>query len=142
MKQPECDLFGTAVTPVRQPNQKPEAAALIEVLSALRAHPGVAWAKRQNTGSLRVGKRFIRFGWEGCSDIVGQMTDGRFLACEVKSPTGKPTPEQSAFISQINANGGLGFLARNCLDVFRSLDKFLPTVQTANFAKNKGTSND
>ena len=121
MKPSEIDLFGAAIAPVRQPNLRPEAGALAEVLSALQALPCVAWAKRQNTGSLRVGKRFIRFGWVGCSDIVGQMTDGRFLACEVKSPSGKPTAEQSAFISQINSNGGIAFVARNCADVFREL---------------------
>ena len=121
MRQPEIDLFGAAVTPVRQPNRRLEAGALTEVMTALKSHSSVAWCHRQNTGSLRVGKRFIRFGWVGCSDIVGQMTDGRFLACEVKSPSGKPTAEQSAFISQINSNGGLAFIARNCADVFKNL---------------------
>ena len=121
MKQPECDLFGAPQSHVKAPNRRLEAGALAEVMTALKSHSSVAWIHRQNTGSLRVGKRFIRFGWPGCSDILGQLRDGRFLACEVKSPTGKPTPEQSAFISQINSNGGLAFIARNCADVFREL---------------------
>ena len=121
MMPSECDLLGCVIQPARQPNRRLEAGALEEVMRALKSHPCVAWIHRQNTGSLRVGKRFIRFGWPGCSDILGQLRDGRFLACEVKSPTGKPTPEQSAFISQINSNGGLAFIARNCADVFREL---------------------
>ena len=121
MMPSECDLFGRVIQPVRTPNRRLEAGALTEVMTALKSHSSVAWAKRQNTGSLRVGKRFIRFGWVGCSDIVGQMIDGRFLAIECKAPKGKATPEQSAFISKINSNGGVAFVARNCADVFREL---------------------
>ena len=121
MRQPEIDLFGAAVTPVRQPNRRLEAGALTEVMTALKSHSSVAWCHRQNTGSLRVGARFVRFGWSGCSDILGQLRDGRFLAIECKSPTGKPTPEQSAFMKQVNSNGGVAFVARNCADVFKNL---------------------
>jgi hypothetical protein len=121
MKQPEIDLLGCVIQPVRQPNRRLEGNALIEVLRALKSHSSVAWCQRLNTGALRVGARFVRFGWTGASDIIGQLSDGRFLAVEVKSPAGRPTPEQSAFISQINSNGGVAFVARNCADVFREL---------------------
>ena len=33
----------------------------------------------------------------GCSDILGMLKDGRFLACEVKAPKGKLRPEQREF---------------------------------------------
>ena len=136
------DLLGDTITPTKRINGKPESAALREVLLALRNHPSVCWSERMNSGAVKVGTRFIRFGFKGCPDVLGMLIDGRTLGVEVKSSTGKLSPEQAIFLERINANGGLGFLARNCLDVFRSLDKFLPTVQTANFAKNKGTSND
>jgi hypothetical protein len=42
------DLFGLEQQPKRT-NDKPEAAALLEVLKALRTHPLVAWAERQNS---------------------------------------------------------------------------------------------
>jgi len=114
------DLFGMAQQPKRT-NSKPEAAALCEVLKALRASPAVAWCERQNTGTAKVGNRFIRFGWPGCSDVIGQLRDGRFLAVEVKAPTGKPSTEQSLFLARINQAGGLAFVARNCRDVLNNL---------------------
>jgi len=115
-----ADLFGME-TPTKRTNDRPEAAAVVEVLRALRASPVVAWAQRQNTGAAKVGNRFIRFGWPGCADILGQLSDGRFLAVEVKAPTGKPSTEQSLFLARINQAGGLGFVARNCRDVLNNL---------------------
>lgn len=115
------DLLGDAIpTPARH-NSRPEAAALTEVLMALRAHPGVSWCERQNTGTVRIGNRFVKFGWPGCSDIVGQLRDGRFLAVECKSTKGRLRPEQSVFLERINQAGGVAFVARNCLDVHRQL---------------------
>ena len=114
------DLFGMEA-PTKRTNDRPEAAALCEVLKALKAHPAVAWAERQNSGAAKVGGRFIRFGWPGCPDVIGQLTDGRFLGCEVKSPTGRLRPEQAVFLARINGAGGLGFMARNCRDVFAAL---------------------
>ncbi|OIN91496.1 MAG: nuclease [Comamonadaceae bacterium CG1_02_60_18] len=115
------DLLGDAISPTKRTNDRPEAAALIEVLKALRAHPAVCWCERQNTGAAKVGNRFIRFGWPGCSDVIGQLRDGRFLACEVKSPTGHLRPEQAIFLERIRSAGGVAFVARDCLDVFAAL---------------------
>ena len=100
---------------------RPEAAALVEVLKALRAHPAVSWAERQNTGSARIGGRFARFGWPGCSGVLGMLRDGQFLAVECKSPTGRLRPEQAAFLERIAGAGGVGFMARDCRDVHREL---------------------
>lgn len=120
-KLPALDLFGLAQQPPKRTNDRPEAGALAEVLKALRAHPGVAWCERQNTGAARVGNRFIRFGWPGCADVLGQLTDGRFLAVEAKSKTGRPSPEQVAFMARIRAAGGVAFVARDLRDVVREL---------------------
>jgi hypothetical protein len=99
-----------------------ESVALVEVLKALRAHPAVSWCERQNSGAANVGGRFIRFGWPGCADVLGQLRDGRFLAVEVKGPTGRLRPEQAVFLECINQAGGLGFMARDLRDVHRQLD--------------------
>ena len=115
-----ADLFGMAQQPKRT-NSKPEAAALCEVLKALRASPAVAWCERMNTGAAMVGKRFIRFGWPGCPDVLGQLRDGRLLGVEVKSPTGRLRTEQALFLARINQAGGLAFVARNCRDVLNNL---------------------
>lgn len=116
------DLFGLEQQTPRI-NDRKEAAALVEVLKALRTHPAVSWAERQNTGSARIGGRFIRFGWPGCSDVLGMLRDGRFLAVECKSPTGKLRPEQAVFLERINGAGGVGFMARDCRDIYRELNK-------------------
>ena len=114
------DLFGLEQQPKRS-NDRRESAALVEVLKALRAHPAVVWCERMNSGAAKVGNRFIRFGWPGCPDVLGQLRDGRFLAVECKSPTGRLRPEQAVFLERIRASGGVGFVARDCRDVFTSL---------------------
>jgi hypothetical protein len=64
------DLFGLEQQPKRIKNRL-AAAALLEVLKALRTHPLVAWAERQNSGAAKVGNRFIRLGWPGCVQVLG-----------------------------------------------------------------------
>ena len=106
-----ADLFGLERTPPRILDRK-EAAALVEVLQALRTHPAVAWCERMNSGAARMGARFVRFGWPGCPDLLG---------VEVKGPAGKLRPAQVVFLERIRAAGGVAFLARDCRDVRREL---------------------
>lgn len=115
-----ADLFGMERTAKRAPD-RPEAAALVEVLKALRAHRTVAWCERMNSGATRIGNRFVRFGWPGCPDVLGQLKDGRLLGVEVKSRTGRASTEQSAFLEQIRRAGGVAFIARDLRDVLREL---------------------
>lgn len=115
------DLLGDEVLPVAQKNTRPEAAALVEVLKALSAHPAVAWCERMNSGAVRIGGRFVRFGWKGCPDVLGQLKDGRLIGVEVKGQKGKLRPEQTIFLERIRHAGGVAFVARDCRDVFRGL---------------------
>jgi len=115
------DLLGDAITTPKRTNDRPEAAALLEVLKALRAHPAVSWCERMNSGAARVGGRFIRFGFTGCPDVLGMLTDGRLLGVEVKGPTGKLRTEQAFMLERIRAGGGVAFMARDCRDVLREL---------------------
>lgn len=105
------------------------------IVDYLRARGYLAW--RMNTGAFKAehaGKtRFHRFGVKGMSDIIGivptafirvsgkpigeQTPVGQFLAIEVKSATGKPTPEQVAFLASVVKAGGIAFIARNLDDV-------------------------
>lgn len=114
------DLLGDSL-PLERKNERPEAAALVEVLKALESHPSVAWVKRMNSGAVRMGKRFVRFGWPGCPDVLGQLRDGRLIGVEVNAPKGTLRPEQAIFLEKIRQAGGVAFLARNCRDVFREL---------------------
>ena len=116
------DLLGDAL-PVARKNDRPEAAALVEVLQALTAHPAVAWCERMNSGAAKIGNRFVRFGWPGCPDVLGQLKDGRLLGVEVKAAKGKLRPEQTVFLERIRRAGGVAFMARDCQDVIRELRK-------------------
>ena len=116
------DLFGLEQQP-RRTNDSKEAAALVEVLKALNAHPAVSWCERMNSGAARMGGRFVRFGFKGCPDVIGQLNDGRLLGVEVKAPTGRLRPEQAFFLERVRESGGVAFMARDCRDVLRELDR-------------------
>ena len=115
------DLFGCEIDKPRRKSSRPEAAALREVLRVLRNHPAVAWCERQNTGAVKVDGRFIRYGWRGCSDLLGMLKDGRLLAVEVKAPRGQLRPEQKEFLALVQRFGGVAFVARNALDAIKGL---------------------
>ena len=92
------------------------------ILRYLAVSPRVAWAQRINTGAVKIqapgGKdRFVRYGFPGCSDIIGQLTDGRFLAVEVKSHSGRATDAQEAFLALVATHGGVAVLARSVDDL-------------------------
>ena len=116
------DLLGDEIQTPRT-NSRPEAAALVEVLKALRTHPAVAWAERMNSGAAKVEGRFIRFGWRGCPDVLGQLKDGRLLGVEVKAQAGRLRPEQTLFLKRIRCAGGVAFMARDCREVLCELDR-------------------
>ncbi|GHU34823.1 hypothetical protein AGMMS50256_29020 [Betaproteobacteria bacterium] len=98
------------------------------ILQALSAHPSVAWANRMNAGAGKLaypgGKasRFIRFGFPGMPDIIGQLTDGRFLGIECKRPSGKVSPEQAAFLEKSAKYHGVAFVARDVRTVWEVLE--------------------
>ena len=116
-----ADLFGLEQQTPRA-NRRPEAAALVEVLKALRTHPAVAWCERMNSGAAKVEGRFIRFGFKGCPDVLGQWKDGRLLGVEVKAQAGRLRPEQALFLERIRCAGGVAFVARDCRDVREQLN--------------------
>jgi hypothetical protein len=59
-------------------------------------------------------------GTPGVPDILG-IYGGRFMGIEVKTFNGKLSDEQRAFIDRINAEGGIGFVARSIDDVIEHL---------------------
>jgi len=122
------DLLGDDL-PLERKNDRPEAAALTEVLKALESHPAVAWCHRMNSGAFRIGKRFVRFGWPGCPDVLGQLRDGRLLGVEVKAAKGKLRPEQTIFLERIRAAGGVAFMARDYRDVITTLSEIAKEMQ-------------
>jgi hypothetical protein len=104
--------------------------ALSSILTYLRWHPLVAWAEQMNVGIDQTidtrqdgtkRQRFVRYGFVGCSDIIGQLKDGRLLAVEVKVKRDKPSPEQAAFLEQVNQAAGVALIARSIEDVDAAL---------------------
>ena len=96
----------------RKAGHKPEGSIVSECLIALSEAGCLAW--RQNTGVLKDATgRPIKFGLcKGSSDIIGLCADGRFLAVECKTATGKATPDQERFLSAVRARGGRAGIAR------------------------------
>lgn len=112
---------------VRKQNRHVEGDIQSAVVAYLKMRPDVAWVHRFNTGAVKLqdrwGKiRFVRFAFKGCSDILGQMKDGRFLAIEVKSPSGRLSAAQSAFLDMVIGNKGVAGVVRSVDDVDGVLD--------------------
>lgn len=84
------------------------------ILDALAAEPGVvAW--RNNNGTIKRGKRYVRFGLaKGAADIVAVVgPGGRFLALECKTATGRPSQDQIDWALEVRFAGGLFFVVRS-----------------------------
>ena len=100
----------------------PESAVLEAVLECLRRHPAVAWAQRFNTGGFRnPSGQYVAMGFEGCSDVLGQLKNGKLLAVECKSDTGKLTDPQREFLTLVARNHGIAIVARGVDDVIAGL---------------------
>lgn len=110
---------------LKRPEPK-EADVLSAVLTALAYHPRVAWAQRMQSGAGKLVRKsgasqWLRFGFVGCPDVLGQLRDGRVLAVECKRPSGATTPAQEAFLEMVRANGGLAVVARSVDDLMGAL---------------------
>jgi len=87
------------------------------ILEYLRLRGFKVW--RQNSGR---GQNNIRLAPKGTSDIIGCLPGGRFIALEVKAPTGgRVSPAQRSFIDSITELGGLAGVVRSVADVIALL---------------------
>lgn len=79
-------------------------------------------ALRINSGSIKVDKRLIRLAPAGTSDILAVLPPhGRLLAVEVKTPTGRLTLAQRAFLDAVRESGGVALVVRDVADLDRAL---------------------
>lgn len=94
-----------------------ESAVIRECLLWLKEHGIFAW--RNNVGAFPLsGGRFIKFGLVGASDIIGILSDGRFLAVECKKRIGgKLSPQQEWFKKKIESNHGVFVMATSNKDL-------------------------
>lgn len=106
-----------------------ESAVLGAIRLALQIHPAVAWAERINGDAHSSGegatRRFIRYVFKGCPDIIWQRVNGRALYIEVKKPSGRVSVEQAEFLARASRFSACAFVARSVADVFSELDKTL-----------------
>lgn len=82
------------------------------------AQGGYAW--RNNSGAYKTPDgRYIRFGEPGAADILALHpgSNGRLIAIECKSTTGRQKPEQRAWEAKIRQYGGVYILARSVDDL-------------------------
>jgi len=97
------------------------------VMNYLLECPIVAWVYVTSAGYVRglKGGRAFKVGFNGLTDILGQLTDGRILAIEVKKPGEKPREDQLEFIENVNINNGLAFWVDDVKGVIHELEKYL-----------------
>lgn len=111
----------------------PEAGLQKGALQLLRTVHGV-YCWRNNTGSWKVGDRYVKFGLKGSSDILGVLgPHGRFLAVELKAQGEKPTPEQRVFLEAVRALGGVAVWVDR-LSVLQKVMETLHASPEAEFA--------
>lgn len=87
------------------------------ILMALSEAGCLVW--RQDTGAYKDAKtgRLIRYGLcKGSSDVVGVCPDGKALFVEVKTATGRVSPEQTQFLAAVKAKGARSGVARSVKD--------------------------
>lgn len=75
-----------------------------------------AWANHTGVARSMDGKRIIKYGLVGSADILG-ISNGKFIAAEIKIGKDKQRDEQIAFQKMIESNGGLYFLIRSENDI-------------------------
>lgn len=107
----DAPQLDTGAKPKREPRPTSgprESQVLDAVRAYLRMHPAVAWVARINRGGATDEKgHFVQFNTiAGCSDLIGQLKTGHFLACEVKRPGEKPTEPQMLFLRMVEQHGG------------------------------------
>jgi hypothetical protein len=108
--------------PRKTSGQPTEAQILKAIMALLKRHPRVASCWRVNSGTFQERNRdgsvrYIRANTaNGMSDIMGVLKDGRTLAIEVKSATGRMRPGQEEFLATIRQAGGVAGVCRSVED--------------------------
>lgn len=105
----------------------PESAVIQQVKQILKV-TGLK-IQRINTGCFTIGegrnRRYIKTADAGTCDFEGYDNKGRFLAIECKRPIGgRLSPAQKARIDDINAKGGVAFIAHSGEEAWEKLREY------------------
>lgn len=99
--------------------EKSEGEIKREIMQYLsRLSEGMFWIN--SSIGIRGRKINSRYQLTGVGDILG-LYRGRFVAIEVKKPTGVVSEVQEKFIQRVTSKGGLAFVARSLEDVVKLL---------------------
>jgi hypothetical protein len=107
-------------TPRRRRRGRPEAVLQKQIVAWLIGH-GVLVAVTDAGMLSKMGLGMSCGIPKGWPDITGCTQDGRFVGVEVKSPTGRQSPDQRVVQEQIEARNGLYILAYCLADVEQAL---------------------
>jgi hypothetical protein len=94
---------------------------------------GIFHWKAKTVGTYDPRKKIFRKNagyMKGVSDIIG-LHNGIMLAIEVKSASGRVSPEQEIFQANVRANGGIAFVARSVADVQQKLEHWQAYIGSA-----------
>ena len=90
-----------------------------EILLALGAKPSI-YVERRNAGSFRGAGGMVRAGIAGVADIL-VIYDGRAIALEVKTMTGRLRPAQRVWRQAWEAAGGEYYIVRSAADALAAV---------------------
>ena len=104
-----------------------ESTVLASILSALgrknaqgaiEGRYGLFW--RNNSGAVRTGSRFIRYGLPGSPDVIG-IVNGQFVGIEVKREDGKQSECQQEFERLATKYGGRYAVVRSAREAIENV---------------------
>jgi hypothetical protein len=88
---------------------------------------------RNNSGGMKKGKHFIKFGDKGSPDILGIAPGGRLLCVECKMPGNNLTKHQAAWLERAAKHGAAVCVAYSIDDLFFLVgDRFVTNMQILN----------
>ena len=107
-------------------NEIPESAVIQQVKQVIKV-TGLK-IQRINTGCFTIGeganRRFIKTADAGTCDFEGYDNKGRFVAIECKRPSGgRLSSAQKERIDDINAKGGVAFVAHSGEEALKQLQE-------------------
>ena len=85
---------------------------------AIEGRYGLFW--RNNSGAMKVGARFIRYGLPGSPDVIG-IVNGQFVGIEVKREDGKQSEHQQEFERLATKYGGHYAVVRSAREAIESV---------------------
>lgn len=110
-----------------------ERAVMKQILRVIGSRPDVRlWRSNAGVGRALSNDAVIAFGIPGQGDLTGIVADGRRLEIEVKSATGRQSPQQQRFEAMVKRFNGIYILTRSVDDAVTQLEAALNCANGAN----------